>query len=105
MPGFNLQPTDAAPLRMFVPRVQTPQPAQPAQQQAVDLLGDFLVLAWNVVIKVREPQWKKDSPRSLAIYKWSDELASLPSITAEGKKWLNVVKGVTFLYGLDQSDH
>lgn len=88
-----------------LPTRQAIQPAQPALPQAGDPVDDLLALAWNAAIKAREPQWEKDSPGSLAIYKLSDGLASSPNITAEVRKWLNVVKALTALYGLDKSGH
>jgi hypothetical protein len=83
------------------------RPAQASQvtpRQEDDPVRAFLALAWKEVIQAREPQWKKDSPGSLLLYKLFDEAAKSSRVTAEQGKWLNVMRALTFLYGLDQSD-
>jgi hypothetical protein len=76
---------------------------QPAQEQTSDDTYELFAVAWQVVLKVLEPELEKASPGSFLVYKVSDKLAASPSLTPDGRKFMNLIKVLAFLHGLDKS--
>jgi hypothetical protein len=69
--------------------IQPRQTAQPTQQAPQDL-GRLIV----------ELIWKRVSPGSLEVFKWSEELATSPSLAPEGRQVASFIGGMAFLYAL-----